>query len=52
MTSYLVLSEIDLQWAEEQYWYELANLIKYVSIAKTPKEKKKITNEQMKNFVR
>lgn len=43
---------IDLEWAEDQYWCTLLNVMGEMVKLRTPKKKEKISASQMKGFIR
>lgn len=51
MVASLVLAKIDLAWADNQYWCTLFEVIREINKAITPKEKKKLTANDMAKFV-
>ena len=52
MCATLTLSKVDLTWADDQYWSTLLKVVGEIAKVYKPKEKKKVTNTEMQNFIR
>lgn len=52
MVASLSIAMIDLDWADNQYWCVLFAIIREKNKMLMPKEKKKITNQQMSNYIK
>lgn len=52
MVALLSMAEVDLEWADGQYWTTLFNVFKEITILRTPKKKQKVTASQMQNFIK
>ena len=51
MVALLGVSKVDLNWAEDQYWYVLFKVIREYAKIMTPKEKRKLSAHEMQNFI-
>lgn len=52
MVALLSVAGVDLEWAEDQYWSTLSNIIGEITKIKTPKKKEKVTASQMGGFIK
>lgn len=52
MVASLCVLGIDLEWADDQYWSTLINVVGEIVKIRTPKKKEKVTAVQMKGFIR
>lgn len=52
MVASLSIAKIDLNWADDQYWSVLFNVIREVNQILTPKKKEKVTAEKMRSFIK
>lgn len=52
MVSSLCVLGIDLQWAENQYWSTLINVIGEIVKIRTPKKQQKVTASEMRGFIK
>ena len=52
MCALLGASKIDLNWADNQYWCTLLDVIREYSKLMTPKEKRKVTASEMQAFIK
>lgn len=48
----LCACKIDLIWAEDQYWSTLLKCIGEYNRLHTPKEKRKLTSNEVKSYIR
>ena len=52
MVASLSIAKIDLEWAENQYWFTLFKVIGEINSMLKPKEKKKVSAAQMSKFIK
>ena len=52
MCALLGVCKVDLNWADNQYWDTLFKVVGEYTKMITPKEKKKVSASEMKNFIR
>ena len=52
MSAYLCALGVDLEWADNQYWTTLVQLIREATEIRTPKKKEKISASQMQKFIK
>jgi len=52
MVSSLVVARIDLNWADEQYWVTLTNVIRDMNKSMQPKEKRKLKVSEAQKFIK
>ena len=52
MVASLSVLGIDLEWADDQYWSMLLNVIGEAVKIRTPKKKEKVNASQMKGFIK
>ena len=52
MVALLSVAGVDLEWAENQYWCTLSDVIGEIVKVKTPKKKEKVTASQMGGFIK
>ena len=52
MVASLCALHIDLQWAEDQYWSTLLNVIGEITKMRTPKKKTKVSANEMQRFIK
>lgn len=52
MSANLCVLGIDLNWADEQYWCTLLNIVREVADIRTPKKKEKVSASGMQNFIK
>ena len=48
----LCVAKVDLNWADNQYWKVLFNVVGEISKVYAPKEKKPITTSEASNYIR
>lgn len=52
MIALMTTAGIDLEWADGQYWTTLFDIIKNITILRTPKKKEKVSASKMAQFIR
>lgn len=52
MTSMLCVAKVSLEWADNQYWITLFNVVGEVSKLYAPKEKKPISTSEASKYIR
>lgn len=51
MCALLVASKISLEWADNQYWCTLSQVVTELVKYTTPKKKEKVSASEMQNFI-
>lgn len=52
MTASLCVLGVDLEWADNQYWSMLLNVIGEIVKIRTPKKKEKVSSKDITKFIR
>lgn len=52
MVASLCVLGVDLNWADDQYWSTLVNIIGASARIRTPKKKEKVSAPSMQKFIR
>ena len=52
MCALLVASKIPLEWADNQYWCTLSQVVTELIKYTTPKKKEKVSASEMQNFIK